>query len=669
MGIERKETVTALRKVGSKTAKLLENLEIRTVEDLLYHFPAYYRDFRAPQKIAQAEEGKLLLVRARLTMPPRWIRRFGKTTIFTFEVADGTGVLDINIFNLPFLFEKYVLGQEYLFYGKAKLFRHRMQLDNPQVFEAQKAPQVLAYYPLTAGVSQHMLRSAVKTALETVDMSEEYSPAFREATGIWEDLEDFKSIHMPSNPEESARARKSLAKKELLLFHRMLELSAAETCQREPLVLSEQTVEKFLAKLPFVCTGAQKRAMHEILADFQKPRPANRLVQGDVGSGKTAVALYGAYAILKAGGQSALLAPTELLADQHYASAARLFGNRVRLLKGSTSAAEREDVLRSLENGETSLLIGTHALLYGALPFQNLQLLMVDEQHRFGVAQRAALLQEHPSAHMIAFSATPIPRSMALILYGNADISVLDELPPGRVPPATHLIGRAKRDDMYAWIAKKTQEGEKAYLVCPLLEPSEGIDACSVLELQEELAQKHPKMHTEVMHGRMNALQKQEIMERFRRGEIQALISTTVVEVGVDVQDAHIIVVENADRFGLAQLHQLRGRVGRGGGKSYCYLLSDGSGLERLKILKNCHDGFEIARRDLALRGSGELLGQRQHGAESFRVVDLLEDAELFLEAKKTLGMMKKTFPRDYAALTARAAQNLQCSQGQRGSI
>lgn len=669
MGVYLNSNVTALNKIGPKTAKLLKNLEIETVEDLLYHFPAYYRDFRAPQKIAEIAQAEIALVRAKLTMPPRWIRRFGKTSIFSFEVADGTGVLDINIFNLPFLLEKYKAGQEYLFYGKPKVFRNRVQMDNPEVFQMDSAPSMMAYYPLTAGINQRVLRQAVKTALETLELPRVYSSSFYQACGLRSDLEDFSGIHLPENPKESELARRSLAKKELLLFHRMMELSATKMQHRTPLEFPEQLREKFLAKLPFACTGAQKRVMGEIEQDLRAECSANRLVQGDVGSGKTAVALYAAYAVQAAGGQSVLMAPTELLADQHFSFAKTLFGERVCLLKGSSTPTERKEIFQRLADGEIALLIGTHAVLYGDLPFRRLELLMVDEQHRFGVQQRSALLKAHPGAHMVVFSATPIPRSLALILYGNADISVLDERPPGRTPPATHLVSGRKREDMYRWIEKKVQEGEKVYIVCPLMEPSEGIAARSVQGVWQELRQSCPALRTDTMYGKMSAAQKQEVMERFRRGETQVLISTTVVEVGVDVPDARIMVIENADRFGLAQLHQLRGRVGRGSGTSYCYLVSDGSGLERLKILKNCNDGFEIARQDLALRGTGEFFGQRQHGRESFRAADLLEDADLALETKKILEELEGQLPKDYQILTQKAREKLEERAGGRGEV
>jgi len=669
MGVYLNSNVTALNKIGPKTAKLLKNLEIETVEDLLYHFPAYYRDFRASQKIAEIAQAEIALVRAKLTMPPRWIRRFGKTSIFSFEVADGTGVLDINIFNLPFLFEKYKAGQEYLFYGKPKVFRNRVQMDNPEVFQMDSAPSMMAYYPLTTGINQRVLRQAIKTALETLELPQTYSSSFYQMCGLRSDLEDFSGIHLPENPKESELARRSLAKKELLLFHCMMELSATKMQHRTPLEFPGQLREEFLAKLPFACTGAQKRVMGEIEQDLRAECSANRLVQGDVGSGKTAVALYAAYAVQAAGGQSVLMAPTELLADQHFSFAKTLFGERVCLLKGSSTPAERKEIFQRLADGEIALLIGTHAVLYGDLPFRRLELLMVDEQHRFGVQQRSALLKAQPGAHMVVFSATPIPRSLALILYGNADISVLDERPPGRTPPATHLVSGRKREDMYRWIEKKVQEGEKVYIVCPLMEPSEGIAARSVQGVWQELKQSYPALRTDTMYGKMSAAQKQEVMERFRRGETQVLISTTVVEVGVDVPDARIMVIENADRFGLAQLHQLRGRVGRGGGTSYCYLVSDGSGLERLKILKNCNDGFEIARQDLALRGTGEFFGQRQHGRESFRAADLLEDADLALETKKILEELEGQLPKDYQILTQKAREKLEERAGGRGEV
>lgn len=669
MGVYLNSHVTALSKIGPKTAKLLKNLEIETVEDLLYHFPAYYRDFRAPQKIAEIAQAEIALVRAKLTMPPRWIRRFGKTSIFSFEVADGTGVLDINIFNLPFLFEKYKVGQEYLFYGKPKIFRNRVQMDNPEVFQLDSAPSMMAYYPLTAGINQRTLRQAVKTALETLELPEEYSSSFYQTCELRGDLEDFFGIHLPEKPGESELARRSLAKKELLLFHRMMELSATKLQSRAPLEFPGQVREDYLKKLPFACTGAQKRVMGEIEQDLRGKCCANRLVQGDVGSGKTAVALYAAYAVWAAGGQSVLMAPTELLADQHFSFAKTIFGERACLLKGSSTPAERKEIFERLADGEIALLIGTHAVLYGQLPFRRLDLLMVDEQHRFGVEQRSALLRAHPGAHMVVFSATPIPRSLALILYGNADISILDERPPGRTPPATHLVSGRKREDMYRWIEKKVREGEKVYIVCPLLEPSEGIAARSVQGIWQELKQSYPALKTDTMYGKMSAAQKQEVMERFRQGETQILISTTVVEVGVDVPDARIMVIENADRFGLAQLHQLRGRVGRGSGDSYCYLVSDGSGLERLKILKNCNDGFEIARQDLALRGTGEFFGQRQHGKQSFRAADLLEDADLALETKKILEKLEKQLPKDYKVLTEKAREKLRERAGGRGEV
>lgn len=330
MGVYLNSSVTALKKIGPKTAKLLKNLEIETVEDLLYHFPAYYRDFRAPQKIAEIAQAEIALVRAKLTMPPRWIRRFGKTSIFSFEVADGTGVLDINIFNLPFLFEKYKVGQEYLFYGKPKVFRGRVQMDNPEVFELDSAPSMMAYYPLTAGINQRTLRQAVKTALETLELSEEYSSSFYQTCGFRGDLEDFSGIHLPENPDESELARKSLAKKELLLFHRMMELSSAKIQRRKPLEFSTQLKEAFLSKLPFSCTGAQERVMGEIEQDLRGEFSANRLVQGLMWArAKRPSRFMRPMPPQAAGGQSVLMAPTELLADQHFSFAKTIFGERV----------------------------------------------------------------------------------------------------------------------------------------------------------------------------------------------------------------------------------------------------------------------------------------------------------------------------------------------------
>ncbi len=652
--------VTQLGGVGTKTAKSLEKLNIFTVEDLLFHLPAYYKDLRKTVPLAHIEnkEDTAAVIRASVTTPPRWIKRMGKFSVFTFEVADGTGVLDINLFNLPFLFGKYKPGQSFLFFGKIKLFRERPQMDNPEIFPVEKPPGILAYYPLTAGITQRKMRLMMKNALAALEEQPAYSSAFCRTVPIQTDKTDFRMLHLPADEEEPLTARKSLVWKELLLFNRMIDLSGHDKKEREPLPIPENAVEAYIGKLPFTCTGAQLRSIQEIARDLSRPFPANRLVQGDVGSGKTAVALFAAFAVSLLGAQSIIMAPTELLAEQHFAFAQEIFGPGAALLTGSTGKKERGYIAAGLADGSIQVLISTHAVLYAPYPFKNLQVLIIDEQHRFGVLQRSLLVRKNPTVHSIILSATPIPRSLAIVLYGKADISILDEMPPGRLPVKTFLVGPNKRPDMYDWIFAQVRKGEKAYIICPLLEPSEGLPYLSVTELYAELSARFKDTPMEVLHGKLPSKTKQGIIQRFRSGETPVLISTTVVEVGVDVSDATIVAVENADAFGLSQLHQIRGRVGRGKKESYCYFLTNGSSLERLKILKDCSDGFEIAKKDLQFRGAGEFFGTRQHGETTFRVADIVQDADIFLQVRTNIDQMQQKFPRDYRLLTALAREN-----------
>ncbi len=663
--MDSKTPVTALTGIGDKTARLLKKLGIATLGDLLFHLPAYYRDLRFPIPIRNVQEGEEVLVSGKITVPPRWVSRRGNFSVFSFEVADGTGVMDVNIFNLGFLFEKYKAGQSYCFYGKPKLFRGRMQMDNPLVQPGIKPPGILGYYPLTAGIGQNLMRRAIAAALKQAKVENTYSHAFYEKAGILDDWEDFQKVHCPSDMGEGKTARDSMVYKELLVFGRMIDLMDKGEVRREPLAIPPDTMLRYVKKLPFSCTKAQVRVMGEILSDMLQDRPMNRLVEGDVGSGKTAVALFAAYAALCSGGQTILMAPTELLAEQHYAFAKKLFGDQAALLKGSTPKGERASIARGVTSGEIGLLISTHAVLYSDFTAPRLELIITDEQHRFGVGQRAALLRGNPAAHMLILTATPIPRTLSLILYGKAKVSVIDELPPGRKPVQTHIVGENKRLDMYRWIYKKLLEGDQAYVTCPLIEPNEGFSALSVTEAAKELTKLMRGQRVEMLHGKMGAEEKRQIMERFRAKETAVLVSTTVIEVGVDVPSASIMVVENADRFGLAQLHQLRGRVGRGDKESYCYLVSDGSGLERLQILKNSSNGFEIAEKDLELRGGGELIGQRQHGRESLQISNLVRDVDILLKTREMLKIMPAEFPEDFDKVTRLAMEKFSSGEAE----
>ena len=645
--------ITAVRGIGPQTAKLLARLDIHTVWDLLCHKPAYYKDLSRITPIYLLEEEQLAVVRACVMTPPHWIRRDRKFSLFTFSVSDGSGSLSISVFNTPYSFSKYTLGGTYLFLGKPKEYRGRLQMENPEVLPEGGPLGLRAYYPLTAGLSQHALRQFVGNALQSVEFPADYTPGLREAARLLPQREAFCSLHCPATPAALEEAQRSLALREAWLFLERMEQSAGKAEPAKPLRAPAGTQEAYLAKLPFRCTGAQLRAMGEIAEDLSRPVTANRLIQGDVGSGKTAVAMYAVFWAARCGAQSLLLAPTSLLAAQHFRMAQSLFGERAALLTGATPAGEREEIRRKAAAGEIDVLVSTHAALYEQPAFGNLQLLVIDEQHRFGVLQRSKMARQYPGLHTITMSATPIPRSLAMILHGSAEISVLDELPPGRTPVKTFLIGKNKRAALYDWLAERVAAGEKAYIICPLLEPSEGIAAVSVQEMQQGLQKRYPAWRIGILHGRMRAEEKAEVMRRFATGEISVLISTTVVEVGVDVPDATIMIVENADRFGLAQLHQLRGRVGRGSLASYCYFVSDGAGQERLRVLKECSDGFAIARKDLAYRGAGNFFGVEQHGETSFRFLDLYQDMALLEEAKVLWQAMRRDFPQDYALLEA----------------
>ena len=655
--MELSSPLTALSGIGSRRAGLFEKLNIRTVHDLLAHLPFKYDDLRQPEEIAALGEGQEGLVCGRIMAAPRWVNRNGRRSMFTFEVADESGALRINMFNVAFLFERLHSGGEYYFHGRVKLFRGMRQMDNPAVFFDGKLPGILPKYRLTAGLSQKIVRDAVAGALDRLEQPRMFSDAFYAWAEIVDEKRAYALAHRPACQEDIEIAMRALIYQELLAFHMRLELlrgKEGSVCARS---VPAGTLEAFLGKLSFQPTGDQRKAMEDILADMDgRTQPMNRLVQGDVGCGKTAVAFFAAFVCMEAGGQTAFMAPTEMLAGQHYVAAAALFGSRAALLTGSTPPAERARIFAGLQDGSISLLVGTHALLFAGEKFSRLWLAITDEQHRFGVTQRGILSGER-QVHTLIMSATPIPRTLALILYGKADISEIRQLPPGREPIKTFLLGGRKRADMYAWLAEKLRSGAQAYVVCPLIEATEGMEGMrSVAEMASALQKVYPDIPVAQLHGRMPPAEKETVMGAFAQGKISVLVATTVIEVGIDVPGANIIIIENADRFGLAQLHQLRGRVGRGGGTAFCYLVSDGSGMERLAALKSSTDGFEIAKMDMKLRGMGSMTGSRQHGEGELRFAHLTEDMELVMETAHMLEHMREKLPEDYGCLR-RAAQ------------
>ena len=531
-------------------------------------------------------------------------------------------------------------------------------MDNPEIMHINAFQNFLPYYPLTAGLTQNVMRQIILNALKKVEFSEELTQEFLNQYHIDFLSTAFWNLHFPESSDMLLNAKRSLGLREILLFLYQIRNQNSEEGYATPLHLQPIDQDEYMNRLPFRCTQAQISAIKEIAQDLGKSVATNRLIQGDVGSGKTVVALFAAFVMQKYGYQTLILVPTGLLAEQHYHSAVKLLGEEhVALFTGSMTEKEKKNLQTNIEQGKTSVLISTHAILYAKVTFPKLRLIIIDEQHRFGVAQRSYMANQYSNLHKITMSATPIPRSLAMILHGNAEITVLNELPPGRTPVKTYIVYQNKRKDMYDWINQKVMNGEKAYIVCSLLEASEGISAVSVYDVYMELKNNYPQIKTGIIHGRMKDDDKTEIMRKFITDDISILISTTVVEVGVDVPDATIMVIEDADRFGLAQLHQLRGRVGRGNRTSYCYLICHKSGVERLQTLKECHDGFEIAKKDLIYRGAGNFLGTEQHGEMTFRFVSLLEDIDLFEEAKKILHILPQQYPKDHEFFEKKAQE------------
>ena len=653
--------IADLKGVGEKRSLQFNKLGIYNVGDLLAHKPNYYKDLNNLKPIFSLEEGEFAVIKAKVASEPRWIKRLRNFSLFTFDITDGTGTVQINIFNIPYLFSRYKVGETYIFFGKIKAFYRRLQMDNPEVTTPEKGTGLIPYYPLTSGISQGIMRKTISDALENAEISEDYSDGFVEDNSLLSKKHDYLCIHKPNTVDDVRRAHYSLSFKELLLYFGVLKESVKNKVKTEPLNCDLSLLSEFMDKLPFRCTGAQIRAMNDILNDLNGDVLANRLIQGDVGSGKTIVSFFAAYLIMSRSLQSVLLAPTSLLAEQHYINAKKIFGDRCALLTGSTSEKDRKVLAEKIATGEISFLISTHAVLYDNVEFKDLKLVMIDEQQRFGVVQRSHLINRYPDAHLISLTATPIPRSLAMILSGSADLTIIDEMPEGRIPVSTFIVSKQKREDMYEWIMGRIRENDdKAFVVCSLVEESEGINAVSVMELYEFLKDKYKDIGVGFIHGRLKEKEKNSIMEDFKNGIYRILISSTVIETGVDVSDATIIVVENADRFGLSQLHQLRGRVGRGNRESFCYLVNtDAEQNERLNVLKNTNNGFEIAKEDLKFRGAGNFIGTEQHGDMSFKYFDIYSETDLLDRIPGIISEMDTKYPSDYKVLNEKVREVL----------
>ena len=641
--------VCYIKGIGEQRAKALGKLGIATLRDLISYFPRAYDDRTQLRRIADLVPGETAGVAAMVASPPTVTHVRRGLDLVKLRAVDDTGTLDVTFFNQAWLKNNLRQGETYIFYGRTEGSLLRHQMANPVVEpegRREVTGRIVPIYPLTAGVSQLILSRSIRQGLTAcADILPDVLPdRVRREHQLCRIEYAYENIHFPESAEALDLARRRLAFEELFLFTIGLERlrSRREVVHVPP--CGGVDMESFYSALPFTLTDAQRRCVEEALADMRSGTPMNRLCQGDVGSGKTMVAAACVFFCVKNGRQAALMAPTEILAQQHYHGLAPLLENlgiRCALLTGSTSAKTKKSIAAQLESGEIDFAIGTHALITGSVVYQNLGLVVTDEQHRFGVAQRADLAAKGDHPHILVMSATPIPRTLALILYGDLDVSVIDQLPPGRQPVQTFAVTSRYHQRVYNFIRKLVGEGRQAYIVCPMVEENEELpdERKAVTEYAKKLqAEVFPDLKVAFVHGKMKPKEKDAVMTAFAAHETDILVSTTVIEVGVDVPNAAVMVIENAERFGLSQLHQLRGRVGRGKHQSYCILISDNKNEEtrqRLKVMTKTTDGFKIAEEDLRLRGPGDFFGQRQHGLPGLKVADLGCDTQLLQEARQ----------------------------------
>ncbi|MEE0698511.1 MAG: ATP-dependent DNA helicase RecG [Oscillospiraceae bacterium] len=646
--------------IGEARARAFGRLGVHDLAGLVSFFPRAYEDRTRLVRIAELADGDLVCVEAVVGTEPQLSRIRRGLDLLRFRAVDETGAMQLTFFNQAYLKDQFRKGESYVFYGRAQVKGRFVSMTNP-VFDrladfGRVTGRIVPVYRLTSGLSQNTVRSAVRQAL---DLSQGRLP-----DGLPDCVADeyklctaryaYENVHFPADMQALSLARRRLVFEELFVLACALGLLRGGREGAQGRVLRGAGLGTFTGSLPFSPTGAQLRAMREAIGDMSSGKLMNRLVQGDVGSGKTLVAAACIWYAAQSGAQSAFMAPTEILAEQHYATLTGFlepFGIRVAKLTGSMRAAEKRAVLSGLASGEYALCVGTHALLSGGVEFRDLALVVTDEQHRFGVQQRAALAEKGLRPHILVMSATPIPRTLALMIYGELDVSLIDELPPGRQKVDTFAVDESYRARLGGFIEKLVSEGRQVFVVCPRIEEGEeaGDGLKSAEEHAEELRQQLPGLRIACIHGKLKAREKDEIMSRFAAGETDVLVSTTVIEVGVDVPNAALMVVENAERFGLSQLHQLRGRVGRGKHKSWCILVSDAKGEEaraRLHAMTHISDGFKIAEEDLRLRGPGDFFGSRQHGLPELHIADLGADMNVLKAAQDAAKRLLDSDPR-----------------------
>ena len=640
------DPVTLLKGVGPSKAKQFAALNIFTLRDLICHFPRGYEDRTQLRTIDKLEVDTPACFKAMVMSSPRTNHIRKGLDITKVQVADHTARLTLTFFNNKFAAEQLCYGKEYIFYGAVSGDFIGYNMTNPMFETLDSQPmmtrRVLPIYPLTAGLSNAAVGKAVRQAMAICDLPEEIIPqSVRQKYGILDADRAYSAIHEPQSMAEAELAKRRLIFEEFFVFSAGLALLRAARARKKCKPYKNLDLSPFYDALPFALTQDQKRAVEEILQDFRSGAPMNRLVQGDVGSGKTMVAAAAVYATVKNGGQAALMAPTEILAQQHYHSLEKLFtpmGIRTALLTGAMTAKQKKDVRQAIAEGKVDFAIGTHALLSESTEFVHLGLVVTDEQHRFGVSQRAKLSAKGDDPHLLVMSATPIPRTLALLLYGDLEVSIIKQLPPGREPVDTFLVDESYRSRINAFIRKQVAQGHQVFVVCPAVEENEDLGLKAATVWAETLQKTvFPDLRIALLHGQMKGTEKEAAMVSFARGEADVMVATTVVEVGVDVPNATLMVIEDADRFGLSQLHQLRGRVGRGGNKSYCVMFSrnrNAETLQRLKALCKTTDGFQIAQEDLLLRGPGDFFGSRQSGLPTFRVANLAMDLQTLTDAQ-----------------------------------
>jgi len=651
-----KTDIRYIKGIGEQRAKSLRKLGINTLFDLISYFPRAYEDRSEFRTIDSLQPEDTACVRAIVLTQPRLSHIRKGLDLVKLRVADETGTMDITFFNQSYVKDSLKYGAYYVFYGKVGGTPRRPEMINP-IFEPEDKAgaitgRIVPVYRLTAKISQNILSNAVRHGLEEIGEIPEVLPErVRQRFNLADINFAYRNIHFPADMEALSRARRRLVFEELFILTCALGLIRERKAEKSGIVPKAADIEEFYSALPFSPTGAQRRVIGELVSDMLSGRPMNRLIQGDVGSGKTLCAAAAAWYVFKSGYQSAFMAPTEILAQQHYNTLTGLlspFGVRVGLLTGSLTVKQKRNVKMSLALGEIDLIVGTHALLSEGVDFFSLALVITDEQHRFGVNQRSLLTEKGENPHVLVMSATPIPRTLALIIYGDLDISILDELPPGRQPVETYGVDERMRPRIMRFIRKLVSEGRQVYIVCPMVEENEALNVKSAEQYYEHLRTNvFPDLRLALVHGKMKPAEKDAVMAAFVRGEVDILVATTVIEVGVDVPNAALMVIENAERFGLSQLHQLRGRVGRGKHKSYCIMFCEGgSDNPRINVMIKTNDGFKISEEDLKLRGPGDFFGSRQHGLPEMKIADLSADMRVLSEAQSAAAELLKSDPK-----------------------